>query len=228
MSNYGEYAIISNEDEISHIKEIMEISLNIIFFHRFLGNNDYEDVQSEINKISYVKLKNEKLSHEINDIITQIENNFKNNFNEYAQQLILSFYNKNEAKKEGKTPWEIWNFILILSKNEEGANNENKINEEEKENKIREYIFNVIEKLNDKEDYMPNVDLDNKSLNEETFSYDFKINKIMSKEIYFSIFDHFIKKISQILLLLIIYHKQLYIIIISFINIYFFNKTHIK
>jgi len=194
MSNYGEYAIISNEDEISHIKEIMEISLNIIFFHRFLGNNDYEDVQSEINKISYVKLKNEKLSHEINDIITQIENNFKNNFNEYAQQLILSFYNKNEAKKEGKTPWEIWNFILILSKNEEVANNENKINEEEKENKIREYIFNVIEKLNDKEDYMPNVDLDNKSLNEETFSYDFKINKIMSKEIYFSIFDHFIKK----------------------------------
>jgi len=194
MSNYGDYAIISNEDEISHIKEIMEISLNIIFFHRFLGNNDYEDVQSEINKISYVKLKNEKLSHEINDIITQIENNFKNNFNEYAQQLILSFYNKNEAKKEGKTPWEIWNFILILSKNEEVANNENKINEEEKENKIREYIFNVIEKLNDKEDYMPNVDLDNKSLNEETFSYDFKINKIMSKEIYFSIFDHFIKK----------------------------------
>ncbi len=191
MSNYGEYTIISNEDEISQIKEIMEISLNIIFFHRFLGSNDYEDVQSNLNKISYVKIKNEKLSHKINDIITQIENNFKNNFNEYAQQLILSFYNKDEANKEGKTPWEIWNFILVLSKKEEGANNENKINEDDNENKIREYIFKIIEKLNDKEDYMPNIDLDNEWLNEETFPYDFKINKIMSKEI---IYDHFVKK----------------------------------
>ena len=191
MSNYGEYTIISNEDEISQIKEIMEISLNIIFFHRFLGSNDYEDVQSNLNKISYVKIKNEKLSHKINDIITQIENNFKNNFNEYAQQLILSFYNKDEANKEGKTPWEIWNFILVLSKKKEGANNENKINEDDNENKIREYIFKIIEKLNDKEDYMPNIDLDNEWLNEETFPYDFKINKIMSKEI---IYDHFVKK----------------------------------
>ena len=191
MSNYGEYTIISNEDEISQIKEIMEISLNIIFFHRFLGSNDYEDVQSNLNKISYVKIKNEKLSHKINDIITQIENNFKNNFNEYAQQLILSFYNKDEANKEGKTPWEIWNFILVLSKKEEGTNNENKINEDDNENKIREYIFKIIEKLNDKEDYMPNIDLDNEWLNEETFPYDFKINKIMSKEI---IYDHFVKK----------------------------------
>ena len=138
MSNYGEYTIISNEDEISQIKEIMEISLNIIFFHRFLGSNDYEDVQSNLNKISYVKIKNEKLSHKINDIVTQIENNFKNNFNEYAQQLILSFYNKDEANKEGKTPWEIWNFILVLSKKEEGANNENKINEDNNENKIKD------------------------------------------------------------------------------------------
>ena len=191
MSNYGEYTIISNEDEISQIKEIMEISLNIIFFHRFLGSNDYEDVQSNLNKISYVKIKNEKLSHKINDIITQIENNFKNNFNEYAQQLILSFYNKDEANKEGKTPWEIWNFILVLSKKKEGANNENKINEDDNENKIREYIFKIIEKLNDKEDYMPNIDLDKEWLNEETFPYDFKINKIMSKEI---IYDHFVKK----------------------------------
>ena len=191
MSNYGEYTIISNEDEISQIKEIMEISLNIIFFHRFLVNNDYEDVQSNLNKISYVKIKNEKLSNEINDIITQIENNFKNNFNEYAQQLILSFYNKDETKNEGKTPWEIWNFILVLSKKEEGANNENKINEEDNENKIREYIFKIIEKLNDKEDYMPDIDLENDWLNEETFPYDFKINKIMSKE---TIYDHFVKK----------------------------------
>ena len=69
MSDCGEYTIILYEDDIPQIKEIFEISLNIIFFHRYLGNNDYEDVQSKLNKISYVKLKNEKLTKDINNII---------------------------------------------------------------------------------------------------------------------------------------------------------------
>ena len=199
MSTHGEYTIISNEDEILQIRENLEISLNIIFFHRYLGNNNYEDVQSSINKISYVKLKNEKLSKEIDNIINQIENNFKNNNKDFGQQLTLSFYDKNENKKELKNPWEIWNFILILSKNEdlkskEDLNDKKEICNDDRENKMREYIFNIIEKLNDKDDYMPNVILDDKSLNEETFPFDFKINKILTKENYLSIFDHFVKK----------------------------------
>ena len=199
MSTHGEYTIISNEDEIMQIRENLEISLNIIFFHRYLGNNNYEDVQSSINKISYVKLKNEKLSKEIDNIINQIENNFKNNNKDFGQQLTLSFYDKNENKKELKNPWEIWNFILILSKNEdlkskEDLNDKKEISNDDRENKMREYIFNIIEKLNDKDDYMPNVILDDKSLNEETFPFDFKINKILTKENYLSIFDHFVKK----------------------------------
>ena len=199
MSTHGEYTIISNEDEIMQIRENLEISLNIIFFHRYLGNNNYEDVQSNINKISYVKLKNEKISKEIDNIINQIENNFKNNNKDFGQQLTLSFYDKNENKKELKNPWEIWNFILILSKNEdlkskEDLNDKKEISNDDRENKMREYIFNIIEKLNDKDDYMPNVILDDKSLNEETFPFDFKINKILTKENYLSIFDHFVKK----------------------------------
>ena len=199
MSTHGEYTIISNEDEIMQIRENLEISLNIIFFHRYLGNNNYEDVQSNINKISYVKLKNEKLSKENDNIINEIENNFKNNNKDFGQQLTLSFYDKNENKKELKNPWEIWNFILILSKNEdlknkEDLNDKKEISNDDRENKMKKYNFNIIEKLNDKDDYMPNVIIDDKSLNEETFPFDLKINKILTKENYLSIFDHFVKK----------------------------------
>ena len=197
MSNCGEYTI-SFEDEILEIKEILELSLNIIFFHRYLGNNNYEEAQSQLNNISYVKLKNAKLSNELTNIINEIENDFKNG-NQYAQKLTLNFYEKEKNKKELKNPWEIWNFILILSKKED-IKDKNDINnkvgeiEDDKENKIRKYIFKIIEKLNDKENYMPNININDNSLDQETFSHNITIDKISTKEDYLSLLNHFIKK----------------------------------
>ena len=197
MSDCAEYTI-SFEDEILEIKEILELSLNIIFFHRYLGNNNYEETQSKLNNISYVKVKNQKLSNELTNIINEIENDFKNN-NYYAQKLSLYFYEKEKSKKDLKNPWEIWNFILILSKKED-IKDKNDLNntigeiEDDKENKIRKYIFKIIEKLNDKENYMPNININDNSLDEETFSHSIKIDKISTKEDYLSLLNYFIKK----------------------------------
>ena len=189
MSECAEYNIIYFEEEILQIKEILEISLNIIFFHRFLGNGKFYDVQSRLNNISYVKLKSEKLSNNINKIINGIENNFRNN-NNYGQKLSLSFSEKD------KNPWEIWNFLLILSKKEDlkeksELNNKNDEFKYDQESKIREYIFKIIEKLNDKGNYMPNINLEDKSLKEETFSYSFKIDTLTTKE---DLFNYIVKK----------------------------------
>ena len=196
MSKYGEYTIISFENEILQIQEILDISLNVIFFHRYLGNNDYEDVQSKPSNISYVKLKNEKLSNKILKILNEIENNFKKNIKQYGQRLILKFYEKEKNQKELETPWEIWNFILILSNKEDLKEKKdiNNIEEDDKENHIREYIFKIIEKLNDKGNYMPNINIEDESLKEETFFYDIQIEQIPNKEDYLSLFNNFVKK----------------------------------
>ena len=212
MSDYAEYTIILYEEDILQIKEIFEISLNIIFFHRYLGNIDYQDVQSKLNKISYVKLKNEKLSKDIYNIINQIEKNFENN-TQYGQLFSLKFYEKEKNKKNLKYPWEIWNFILILSRTED-VKDKNVINNKketyendgDKENKIREYIFKIIEKLNDKENYMPNINLDDKSLNEESFFYDKTIENISTKDDYFILFNNYLKKKQENIIVYNHYH----------------------
>ena len=41
---------------------------------------------------------------------------------------------------------------------------------------------------------MPNINLEDKSLKEETFSYDIKIEKIPTKEEYLSSFNLYVKK----------------------------------
>ena len=198
MSNYGEYTIIYFEEDILQIKEILEIFLNIIFFHRYLASKYFEDVQSKLNKISYVKIKNEKLSNDLINNINEIENNFKQKLNQYAQRLTLRFYEKGKKNKEEKNPWEIWNFILILSKNEDliekkELNNKKEEIEDDKENKIRKFIFKIIEKLNDKNNYMPNINLNDNSLSEETFTYEIQIENISSKEDYLTLFNLFVK-----------------------------------
>ena len=205
MSNCGEYTI-SFEDEILEIKEILELSLNIIFFHRYLGNNDYEEAQSKLNNISFVKLKNEKLSKELTNIINEIENDFKNN-NLYAQKLTLSFYEIKDDKQPSKNPWEIWNFVLILSKKEDiKEKNDLKSNngeiENDKENIIRKHLFKIIEKLNDKHNYMPNININTKTLNEETFFHNIKIDKIYTKEDYLSLLNNYIKKDQESVLVI--------------------------
>ena len=191
MLGYGEYTIICFEEKILQIKEILEISLNTIFFHRYLGSEKFDDMKTNLNNINYVKLKNEKLSNNINNILNEIESNFKDK-NNYGQRLSLSFYEK------GKNPWEKWNFILILSKKEdskqkEELNSKSEELEDDKGNKIREYIFKLIEKLTDKENFMPNINLDDNSIKDETFLYNISIEKIATKEDYRSLYFNLVE-----------------------------------
>ena len=198
MSEIGEYTIILYETDISELKEILEITLNIIFFHRNLSNNNYEDVQSKFTDIAYVKLKDEKISKEIFNLINEIEKNLKQEPKLYGFNLTLNFFEKSEKNKNLEIPWEKWNFILVITKNEDETN-ESKTDSKtdsdiDKENIIREYIFKIIEKLNDKENYMPSINFEDKNLKEETFWHNFKKEKINNKEKYFSLFNDFMKK----------------------------------
>ena len=51
MSDIAEYTIILFENDISELKEILEMFLNLILFHRNLSNNDYEDAQGILTNI---------------------------------------------------------------------------------------------------------------------------------------------------------------------------------
>ena len=55
MTNYGNYDIPVFEDDLYTIKEFIRISLHTIFFHRWLGENQFEDVESQFSNIYYVK-----------------------------------------------------------------------------------------------------------------------------------------------------------------------------
>ena len=207
MSETGEYTLILFEDDILELKELLEMSLNIIFFHRNLSNNNYEDAQSKLTNITYVKLTNETLSKEIIKIITDIENNFKNDSQIYGQILTLSFFEKVEKKDN---PWEKWNFILVLSKKEITKKKDELIVDEEnkefdKENKIREYIFKIIEKLNDKGNYMPSVNLNDKNLENETFLHKYETKKIKNEEEYLSLFNNYMQKSQDDIIIIKIY-----------------------
>ena len=207
MSEIGEYTLILFEDDILELKELLEMSLNIIFFHRNLSNNNYEDAQSKLTNITYVKLTNETLSKEIIKIITDIENNFKNDSQIYGQILTLSFFEKVEKKDN---PWEKWNFILVFSKKEIAKKKDELIVDEEnkefdKENKIREYIFKIIEKLNDKGNYMPSVNLNDKNLENETFLHKYETKKIKNEEEYLSLFNNYMQKSQDDIIIIKIY-----------------------
>ena len=198
MSDIGEYTIILFDNNIYELKEILEISLNVIFFHRNLSNNIYEDVQSKIADITYVKLKNETLSKEIIDLINEMENNFTNESNLYGYNLTLSFFEKYENSKISEIPWEKWNFITVLNKKGEleeknGIKADKSNSNINKGNKVRDYIFKIIDKLNDKKNCMPCVNLKDKNLINETFEHSFKTEKIKNKEQYFSLFNYYMK-----------------------------------
>ena len=196
MSDIAEYTIILFENDISELKEILEMFLNLILFHRNLSNNDYEDAQGILTNITYVKLKNETLNQEIMNIINEIEKLFSKEPKLYGYNLSLSFFEKSEKKEN---PWEKWNFISIFDKKEELSKkneikNDKSDSDSDKENKIREYMFKIIEKLNDKGNYMPIVNLSDKNLKNETFSHKFEKEKIQNKEQYLSLFNTYMQK----------------------------------
>ena len=196
MAEIAEYTIILFENELSELKEILDMSLNLIFFHRNLSSNNYEDAQSKLTNITYVKLKNENLSREIANIITEIENHFTGESKLYGCILTLSFFEKAEKKEN---PWEKWNFISILDKKEYSEKkNENKDEEKnsdiDKETKVREYMFKIIEKLNDKGNYMPNVNLNDDNFSNETFLHKFRNERIQNEGQYMLLFNKLFQK----------------------------------
>lgn len=48
--------LLIKEDDLNTIKEFLRISLHTIFFHRWLGESNFEDVESQFSNINYVRL----------------------------------------------------------------------------------------------------------------------------------------------------------------------------
>ncbi len=126
-----------------------------------------------------------------------LENNLNLENNLYGCQITLNFYEKSEKNKNFENPWEKWIFISNLVKGEVlKEKNDSNSNSSclDKENIIREYIFKIIDKLNDKENYMPKITFDDKNSEEETFSHNFKIDTIETEEEYLALFNNYVKK----------------------------------
>jgi hypothetical protein len=193
MANFGDYQIPHFEDDLITINEFLRIVLNTIFFHRWIGETNFEDCDSIIPNITYVKIKNENLQKTIESKISLLE---KNIIKTQHAQVILNFYEKKVKKfflyDELSNNWESWKFLFILKKEQKKSSNNDNENENEndndiiKENKIRKYLSFILQKLNDKIDYMPNFSMDIK-LPEETFPFEIIINTEMKENDLISI-----------------------------------------
>jgi hypothetical protein len=184
MANYGTYQIPHFEDDLPTINEFLRIVLNTIFFHRWIGETNFEDCDSIFPNITYVKIKNENLQKTIESKISLLE---KNIIKTQHAQVILNFYEKKVKKfflyEELSNIWESWTFLFII-KNEQNDYSDN--DNSNKENKIRKYLSFVLQKLNDKIDFMPNFSMETK-LPEETFPYEIVINTEMKENDLMSI-----------------------------------------
>lgn len=191
MANYGNYDLPFFQDDIPSIKEFLRISLNIIFYHRWLGETNFEDTESSFPNISYIKLNNDALQKIIESKIEEIGKILQKN---NKAQVILNFYQKRESflfKTELVGLWESWKFLFEVKKEEDI--NEQK-NDSEKENTIRKYIFDIIGKLNDKFDFMPDFNVEDVSkLPKETFPYEI----IIKSDLTDSDFINLLKNLSS-------------------------------
>ena len=182
MTNYGKHILPLFEDDILTIKEYLRIAINIIFYHRWIGCNNYTQVKSNINNISYMKLSIESLENEIEKYISSIEN-YSNDSNKL--QVTLNFYTSKISRffimEKLVDLWEKWDFLFLISK--EGS----KISEKEK--KIRKFIFIILKELNNEKDFMPDLNF-NVELPEETFPYEIKIETDLDNENIISLFKN--------------------------------------
>lgn len=180
MANFGNYDIPLFEDDIQTIKEFFRIVLNTIIFHRWLGESKFEDTESIFSNITYVKIKNESLQKTIEFNVSQLE---KSLLKSNRVQVSLKFYQKKIQKfyimQELTNLWEKWEFLFAIKKNTDVINTQ-------KENKIREYLSYILEKLNDKFDFMPDFDVDSQ-LPEETFPFEININANISDDDFLSL-----------------------------------------
>ena len=190
MANFGNHTIPIFQDDILTVKEYLTIAINVIFYHRWLNNNNYIEEQSNINKnISYIKIKDDSLDKEINNLLSQIDNYFPNQ-NKF--QITLNFYSRLVpqlyffTKLEGL--WEKWNFLIKISDN----------NSTDKESKIRKFISTIIKELNSGKDFMPDIELNdfenmnninNKGKN-SNFPFEIKISNEFDQQSMLSIFKN--------------------------------------
>jgi hypothetical protein len=118
-----------------------------------------------------MKLQNSELDKVIESNISQLEKNLVK-FSKIS--LELNFYQKKVSSfyfmQQLTNLWESWKFILVIKN--ESESNFTDLNTKQKENKIRDYIFYILEKLNDKFDFMPDINLDDPDLPKETFPYE--------------------------------------------------------
>jgi hypothetical protein len=198
MANYGKYSIPLLEEDLPTIKEFFKIALNTLFFHRWIGETNFEDSESIIPNINYIKLKNDNLQKEIEKNVNLLEKKI----NESKRvEVKINFYTEKKInwmfREELDKLWESWTFVFLLknkSDNNNNDNNDNNNNEEEensKENLIRKYLFIILQKLNDKIDFMPNLNNNNNKLEKETFPYEIIINNNLSD-------NYFIKLMKEI------------------------------
>ena len=150
MSNFGNHIMPIFEDDLETIKEYIKIALNIIFFHRWLNNNNYTEENSIINNISYMKINDNTLEKKIDETLSQITSFSSKN---QKLQITLSLYTSETTHfflyktKDGL--WEKWIFLITISNN----------SSVEKEKKIRKYLSNIIKELNSEKDFMPDLEL---------------------------------------------------------------------
>lgn len=167
MTNYGKHIIPSFEDDVPTIKEFVEILLNTIFYHRWLGINNYSKIPSKISNISYIKLQNDSLQNDISNILSQID---LYSINHEQVEIVLDFYTKQTYQyfflKKNTGLWETWIIPIIFGKNGSDIN--------KKEKKVRHYFFKVLEELNQSKDFMPDLNLE-AELPEQTFPYEIKV-----------------------------------------------------
>ena len=184
MANYGRYSIPLLEEDLPTIKEFFRIALNTLFFHRWIGETNFEDSESIIPNITYIKLKNDALQKEIEKNVNLLETKISES---KRVEVKVNFYTEKKInwmfREELDKLWESWTFVFLLKNKSENENDNNNNNEEEdeensKENLIRKYLFIILQKLNDKIDFMPNLNNNNNNnkLEQETFPYEIIFN----------------------------------------------------
>ncbi len=170
MTNYGKYDLPIFIDDIETIKEVTKIVFNTILFHRYLGEKKYKDIESIISNIYYIQLDDANLQRDINFNIDLIE---KNIVKKGSVQVVLQFYQQKVKQyfllEKLDNLWESWNFYFMLDNKYGIKDKDNK--QLTKEEKVREYIFQVINLLNDKYDFMPDM-----NEQKEIFPYEIHIN----------------------------------------------------
>ena len=203
MANYGNHTLPIFKDDIFTIKEYLKIAINIIFYHRWLNNNNVIEEKS-INDISYLKIDNHKLEKEINNLLSQLDKYCEKDYdynddnqypNQYNLQIILNFYTKIVtqlyffSKPEGL--WEKWNFLVIVT--------DKSSEKEDKEAKIRKFVSIIIKELNSEKDFMPDIHLNefekineknSDSNNDSNFPFEMKITPDFEQSNMISIFQN--------------------------------------